>query len=285
MPSARAGHAMARLAGLARRDPWTSAALIGLLGVGAAAIAAPWLAPFDPLAIRPGMRLARPLTGGYLLGGDQLGRDVLSRLLWGGRISLAVAILPMAAAALVGVALGVVGTVYGGRIDGFVMRTMDVLLAFPAILTAIAITASLGPGIRNAMIAVALVSVPAFARIVRSVALSLVQTEFVSAAHALGAGPAHVIRRHVLPNVLATVIVFMSLEAGRLILVAAGLGFLGLGVQPPTPEWGAMLSESRHLVAVAPHLILAPGAAVFLLSLTLNVVGDGLRDALDPKLR
>jgi peptide/nickel transport system permease protein len=258
----------------------------GLLIVGAIAtlsILAPLIAPYDPDAVDATIRLAPIGAAAHILGTDDLGRDIFSRLVWGGRVSLVVGLAPVALALLVGVALGAISGYARGALDGVIMRCLDVLLAFPAYLLAIAIVSSLGAGLSNAIMAIALVSSASFARLVRGSVLSVREREFVHAARVLGAGDGRIIWTHLLPNVLSPVIVFATLEAGRTIIFAAGLSFLGLGAQPPTAEWGAMLAQGRGLLNVAPHVASLPGVAILLVSLGLNLFGDALRDATDPR--
>ena len=254
-----------------------------VLLIGVLCAAAPLIAPYDPDAVDAAIRLAPVGSAGHVLGTDDLGRDILSRLIWGGRVSLVVGPLPVAIAVLVGVLLGAFAGYVGGAADGFVMRCLDVMLAFPAYLLAIAIVSALGAGLSNAILAIAIISSASFARLVRGSVLSLREREFIFAARLAGARDAHIVWRHVLPNVLSPVIVFATLEAGRTIIFAAGLSFLGLGAQPPTAEWGAMLSQGRGLLNVAPHVASLPGVAILVVSLGLNLFGDGLRDALDPR--
>ena len=268
-----------------RRDPVALAATILLLLLILAVAFAPLTSPRDPLRQDSAIRLSPPLTPGYPLGADGLGRDILSRLLWGGRVSLVVGIVPVLSAGLVGVLLGLVSGFYGGRLDNLLMRGLDVIFAFPAILLALAIVATLGPSIGNAMLAITVVAIPPFARLIRASVLSLKEQAFVDAARTLGAGNGRIVFRHILPNSVSTVIVYGTLEVGRTVVFAAGLSFLGLGVQPPNPEWGAMLAEGRQVLAVAPHVATVPGVMIFLVTLALNVVGDTMRDALDPRLR
>ena len=206
-------------------------------------------------------------------------------MIWGGQISLVVGIVPVLCAALIGITIGMLSGFYGGRLDNVLMRCLDVIFAFPAILLALAIVATLGPSIWNAMLAITIVAVPPFARLIRSAVLSLKEQAFVDAARALGAGDGRIIFRHILPNSVSTVVVYGTLEVGKTVVFAAGLSFLGLGVQLPTPEWGSMLAEGRQVLAVAPHVSTVPGVLIFLVTLGLNVVGDALRDALDPRLR
>lgn len=264
------------------------AAVVGGMVVAIAiliALTGPWLAPFDPAAQNSSLRLTPPRSGGYLLGGDQLGRDILSRLLYGARASLAVAVGPLTVAVAIGMVLGVVSGYYGKTLDMILGRIFDVLLAFPAILLAIAIVAALGPGLEHAIIAIIIVAIPSHSRIVRSAVLSLRRLDYVDAARACGASDSRIILHHVLPNSLAPVIIYASLDLGRMIIFGAGLSFLGLGPQPPTPEWGAMLAEGHDVLAVAPHVATLPGLVIFAVVLGANLFGDGLRDALDPRLR
>lgn len=246
---------------------------------------APMLAPDDPYDTDLSIRLLPPGSPGHPLGTDHLGRDMLSRLLYGGRISLLVGLAAVCMAMSVGVPLGLVAGYYRGAADAVSMRVMDVLMAFPSILLAIAIIAALGPGLFKAMVAVAVVGIPYYARIVRSAALSVREREFVEAARSAGAGAGRILVKHVFSNCLAPLLVAATLDVGWMITAAAGLSFLGLGAQPPTAEWGVMLAEGRAFVRTAPHLSILPGMAVFLVVLALNLFGDGLRDALDPRLR
>jgi peptide/nickel transport system permease protein len=244
---------------------------------------APLIAPYDPDAVDASIRLAPIGSAAHVLGTDDLGRDLLSRLLWGGRVSLVVGLVPVGVAVIIGVTLGAIAGYMRGTTDGVIMRCLDVLLAFPAYLLAIAIVSALGAGLSNAILAIAVVSSASFARLVRGSVLSLREREFVYAARLAGARDSRIIWRHVLPNVLSLVIVFATLEAGRTIIFAAGLSFLGLGAQPPTAEWGAMLAQGRGVLNIAPHVASLPGVAILLVSLGLNLFGDGLRDALDPR--
>ncbi len=268
-----------------RRDPLALAAAILLLMLVVTVIAAPLTAPRDPLRQESSVRLSPPFTPGYPLGADGLGRDILSRMIWGGQISLVVGVAPVLLAATLGIAIGLVGGFYGGRLDNVLMRCLDVVFAFPAVLLALAIVATLGPSISNAMLAITVVGVPSFARLIRASVLSLKEQAFVEAARMLGAGQARIIVRHIVPNSVSTVIVYGTLEVGKTVVFAAGLSFLGLGVQPPTPEWGAMLADGRQVLAVAPHVSTVPGLVIFLVTLGFNILGDALRDALDPRLR
>lgn len=219
------------------------------------------------------------------LGTDQLGRDMFSRMLYGARVSLTIGIVSVSLAIITGTLLGAVAGYFGGAVDMIVMRVMDIMLAFPSILLALAIVVLIGNGLLNVMLAVGIISVPTYARIVRSGVLSVVGREYVTASRALGAGDAHILFRHVLPNALPPLIVAGSLGIGAAILDAAGLGFLGLGAQPPLAEWGLMLSDTRQKLFTAPWLVAFPGIAIMLTVLGFNLMGDGLRDVLDPRLR
>jgi peptide/nickel transport system permease protein len=242
------------------------------------------LAPYDENEVDVVGRLAPPSLE-HPFGTDELGRDVLSRVLVAARISLLVAVVSVAIALVVGVVLGLVAGFYGRWVDDAVMRLMDMLFAFPAILLAIAILAVLGPGVVNVMIAIGIVYTPIFARVTRASVLSVREEVYVRAARSLGVGDLRLLRLHVLPNVLAPIIVQTSLSLAFAILSEAALSFLGLGVQPPDPSWGRMLLEGRGFVQQAWWMGVFPGAAIFLTVLSFNVVGDALRDALDPRQR
>jgi len=271
------------LARHAGRNRLALVAALTLLAAVGVALLAPWLPLSDPDAVDTPNRLRPPLTTGHQLGTDEFGRDLLARLVWGARVSLLAGVATASAAMLVGVMLGILGGFYTGWIETAVMRLTDVLMAFPYILLAIAIVAGLGPGLRNAMIAIAIVGFPFYTRLVRGVVLSLREREFVEAARALGATDSLILARHVLPHLLSPVIVAFSLDVGAKILATAGLSFLGLGSQPPTADWGSMLATGRQFVILSPHVVLLPGLAIFAVVLALNLVGDALRDLLDPR--
>jgi peptide/nickel transport system permease protein len=263
-------------------------AVLGLglvLALVAAAALAPLLAPHDPNEVDTARRLARPMTASHPLGTDEFGRDLLSRLLHGARISLAVGLCATALAAMAGSLCGLLAGLGGGVWDQAIMRSIDTLMAFPYFLLAIAIIAALGPGLVNGMIAVAVVNIPFYSRIVRATVLAVRETEYVQAARALGVSELRLSLTHVLRNCLAPIIVAVTLNVGGMITALAGLSFLGLGVQPPVSDWGSMLSSSRQYINVAPHVATLPGLAIFLAVLGFNLLGDGLRDALDPRLR
>lgn len=245
---------------------------------------APFVAPHDPLEPNMRQRLSRP-SAAHPLGQDELGRDILSRIMYGARISLTIGVVTVSLGLFLGVPWGIVSGYYGGKLDLLTQRFVDVLLSFPTILLAILIVTILGPGLWNAMVAIGIASLPMYTRVVRGSVLSLREQEYVLAAKALGASDLRTLTRHILPNVLGSIIVLSTLYTATAILSAAGLGFLGLGAQPPTPEWGAMLSRARAFLRVAPHVALFPGLAIFFSVLGFNLLGDGLRDALDPRLR
>jgi peptide/nickel transport system permease protein len=263
------------------------AALFGasiLLAFVLAAVLADWIAPHDYAAQDLAGRFGPP-SFSHPLGTDHLGRDVLSRLIFGARVSLAVGLIATGLALLVGVPVGAAAGYVGGRFDLGAMWLMDLLLAFPALLLAIAVASVLGPGIGNAMLAIALVSVPSYARLVRAAVLSVRSADYVEACRALGASGARVLARHILPNIAGVVIVRATLGLGAVILTEAGLSFLGLGAQPPDPSWGAMLNEGRVYLRREAALATLPGLCIMVSILAFNLLGDGLRDALDPRLR
>ena len=268
-----------------RRYPLAVAGALVLVVAVAAAAFAPHLPLRDPDTVDTPNRLRPPLSASHPLGTDEFGRDLLSRLVWGARVSLLAGIGTAGLAMLVGVVLGVLGGYYAGWIETMVMRLTDVLMAFPYILLAIALVAGLGPGLRNAMIAIAIVGFPLYTRLVRGVVLSVKQLEFVEAARALGSSDASILARHVLPQFVSPVLVTFSLDVGAKILATAGLSFLGLGTQPPTADWGSMLATGRQFVVLSPHVVLLPGLAIFVIVFAVNLVGDALRDALDPRAK
>jgi peptide/nickel transport system permease protein len=262
-----------------------TAGLCIIVLIALVALLVPLLPLPDPDATAPADRLKPVLTAGHLLGTDQLGRDILSRLLWGVRISLAVGFAATLIAALLGSAIGIVAGYAGGRTDNLMMRGIDILMAFPYILLALAIVAALGPGLLNALYAIAVVNIPFFARNVRGVTLGYAHREFVDAARLSGKGPVAIVLTEVLPNVLPVIVITMSTTTGWMILETAGLSFLGLGAQPPQADLGSMLGEGRAQLFTAPHVSIVPGVMIFLVVISLNLLGDGIRDVLDPRLR
>lgn len=221
----------------------------------------------------------------HLCGTDNLGRDVFSRLLYGGRVSLTIGIISVGIGLLCGGLMGALAGYYGSKLDNTLMRIIDILMAIPSVILAISICAALGPGLVNTMIAVGVASIPNYARILRSSILSIKQQEYVEAARAIGASNARIISKHIVPNSLSGLIVQASMGVGRAIISAASMSFIGLGIAPPNPEWGAMLSAGRTYFRDYPHMVLFPGIAIFLAVLSMNLIGDGLRDALDPRLK
>ena len=263
-------------------------ALVGVIIIaiaGGAALTAPLISPWDPLSSGAAERLAPIGTPGHLLGTDEQGRDILSRLIWGGRASLLVGILPTVTAGLVALGLGLLAGYVGGLLDHVIMRALDVFFAFPLVLLAIAIVGVIGPGMQNQMFALAVVLVPYSTRVVRTATLSVKSLEFVEGARALGAGRGRLIGRHLLPNVLPPLLVYTSTLVGMMIVASAGLSFLGLGVQPPTPDWGVMVGNGRLVLYRAAHVATIPGIVIVVVALAFNFVGDGLREALDPRAR
>ncbi|MDA1003754.1 MAG: ABC transporter permease [Chloroflexi bacterium] len=259
-----------------------AALLLGLVVI--AAVFAPLIAPYDPIATAPRDSLQAP-SGAHLLGTDQLGRDVFSRIIFGSRVSILVGIIAVGVAMLAGVPLGLLSGYFGGLLDHAIMRTMDAIIAFPALVLALAIVGALGPGTFQVMVAIGVSAVPLYARLTRGQVLSIREQDYVHAARALGASNPRVLARHVLPNSLSPLIVQGSLGVAFAILAEAGLSFLGVGVQPPAPTWGGMLSKALPLIERASYLSIFPGVAIFITVLAINMLGDALRDVLDPRLR
>ncbi len=248
------------------------------------ALFAPLIAPYDYAEQKLVDAFKEP-SRAHWLGTDFLGRDILSRLIYGAQISLQVGILAVALSMLLGGSLGAVAGYYGGRVDDLTMRFMDVLLSIPQILLAVAIAAALGPGLLNLTIAVGVAALPTFARVVRGAVLSIAEQEYIEAARCMGASDFWIIARHILPNCSAPIIVQATLRVAQAILAAAGLSFLGLGIQPPFPEWGGMLAESRAFIRDYTYMSIFPGLVIMVTIMALNFLGDGLRDAMDPKLK
>ena len=259
-------------------------ALVFVLVLVAVAIFAPWIAPYDAENFFDYDKLNDGPSWQHWLGVDPLGRDILSRILVGARISLAAGFFSVAIGGLIGTTLGLLAGYYEGWWDRIVMRISDVLFAFPGILLALGVVAILGSSMVNVVIAVAVYSVPAFARLVRGNTLVLKQMTYVEAVRSVGASDWTIIMRHILPGTISSIVVYFTMRLGTSIITAASLSFLGMGAQPPTPEWGAMLNEARADMVNAPHVALFPSIAIFLTVLAFNLLGDGLRDALDPKI-
>jgi len=266
------------------RDRTALLGLVIVMVLGALALLAPWIAPHDPTAQDVLDRFALP-SAAHPLGTDHLGRDEFSRLLYGGRVSLLTSLALGTGILLIGTAVGTLAGFAGGKVDGLVMRVVDVLLAFPNLLLVLVVVGALGPGMANLAAAFLAAGWVSYARIVRGLVLAAKQQPYIEAARALGLGPLRVAVRHLLPNVVAPVVVLWTLRTGQLLLALAALSFLGLGVQPPTPEWGAMLNEARDALARAPRLMVYPGVLITVAALGFNLLGDGLRDVLDPRLR
>ena len=249
------------------------------------ALAAPILPLPNPAETELSARLLPPGSEGHWLGTDLLGRDILSRLVWGTRLSLAVALVATAVSAALGSLIGVVAGYAGGKVDGFLMRGIDMVMAFPYLLLALAIVAILGPGLTNALLAISIVNIPFFARTVRGTTISLRVRQFVSAARVCGRSDSGIVLSHIFPNVVPVIIITIATTLGWMILETAGLSFLGLGAQPPVADLGSMLGEGRKLMLIKPWLALLPGAVVFIIVMGINLVADGLRDALDPRMQ
>ena len=273
---------------LLRTAARSKAVLIGgiiVLAVMVAAILAPLLSTHDPYEMNVRERLLDPLEGGHLLGTDQFGRDLYTRILYGARVSLEVGIVSVSLALVIGVTLGLISGYYGGWIDTVIMRFVDIVLSFPVLLLAIAFVAALGPGIENVIIALALVYWTSYARLVRATVLSIKEEEYVQAARTIGSSDFRIIVYNILPNCLAPIIVVATLGLGQAIVAEATLSFLGLGIQPPESSWGWTLAFGMKFLQDAPHLSIYPGVAIMLTVLGFNLLGDGIRDLTDTKLK
>jgi peptide/nickel transport system permease protein len=268
-----------------RRDPVTVLFCVLMLAIVLAAVFAPLISPFDPYKESIILRLKPFGFRGHWLGTDELGRDILARILFGGRTTLLMGVAPVVVAGLIGGSLGVLAGYAGGWVGTLVMRTMDVFYAFPSVLLAVAISGAMGGGMLNGMIALALVFIPAVCRVAETATTQVRNLDFVEAARATGAGHLMIVRHHLLGNVLAPVLVYASSLVSVSILLASGLSFLGLGVRPPIPEWGLMLSTLRQSLYVQPWVCAVPGAAIFVTSICFNLVSDGLRSAMDVRLK
>ena len=263
------------------RDPATLVAGAVLVCIVLAALLAPWLAPYDPSAGSIRLRLAPVGAPGHVLGTDEQGRDMLSRLLWGGRMTLVAGLTPVLVALALGTVLGVLAGYVGGLTNTLVMRTMDVFYAFPAVLLAIAISGALGPGLPNTLLSLSIVFVPRVVRVAESATVQVKGLEYIAAARASGSGVLPIMRHHLLANVLGPILVFASTQVSLCIILAAGLSFLGLGVTPPAAEWGLMLNTLRQSIYVNAIVPALPGVAIFVTSMAFNLLSDGLRDAME----
>ncbi|MDI6603608.1 MAG: nickel ABC transporter permease subunit NikC [Thermoanaerobacteraceae bacterium] len=256
--------------------------LIIIIFVVTMAVFAPYIAPNDPTKVDLQHRLA-PACIQYPLGTDHLGRCLLSRLIYGARVTLTTSVLALLAIMMIGIPLGIIAGYYGGWVDNTIMRIIDILLAFPNLILALVIAGIRGPGLLNVMISVIAIWWVGYARVVRGMVLSIKEKEFILAAEASGTNELKIVIRHILPNVISPIVVLATMEMGSLMLAISGLSFLGLGAQPPKPEWGAMLNDARPYMQIAPHLMICPGICIMTVVLAFNFLGDGLRDALDPK--
>ena len=265
-------------------NPLNVAATLVIVALAICAVFAPLLAPYDPLAQALASRLEPP-SPDHWLGTDQLGRDIASRLLYGARISLVIGVVVVTLAGVFGTFVGLIAGYAGGLVDEALMRVTEVFLAFPPLILAMAIAGALGPSLTNAIIAIAAVTWAIYARVTRGQLLSLRRREFVEAARAIGASRTRILVRHLLPNALAPLLIQGSFDMGSAIISAAGLSFIGFGAQPPTPEWGVMISEGRNFISTQPWLSLFPGLAILFAVGAFNLLGDGLRDLFDPRLR
>ena len=264
------------------RDRLTLLGLIFLLGLTLTALSAPLIAGADPIAIDPANKYLPPSVN-FPLGTDNLGRSIWARIVHGARITLSMASLAMVAILATGVTVGTLAGIYGGWVDDLLMRIVDILLAFPTLILALAIAGMLGPSLVNVLIALVVVGWVSYARVVRGMVLSIKEKEYVESARALGGSQVWLAVRHIVPNVISPVVVLASLDMGNLLLSISAFSFLGLGAQAPTPEWGRMLDDARPFIQTQPQLMLYPGLAVFFTVLAFNLVGDGLRDAVDPR--
>jgi peptide/nickel transport system permease protein len=282
-PVARHGSYWAGVARRMLRDPVSLACLLGLALIIGGALLAPWLAPADPMVGSVLKRLKPVGTPGHWLGTDELGRDMLTRLLWGGRTSLLMGIVPVLLALLIGGTLGMIAGFVGGRVNAVIMRSVDVMFAFPSVLLAVAIAGALGAGVGNTLLALTIVLIPPLVRVTESATTQVRALEFIDAARASGAGDLVIIRVHVLSNVIGPVLVYATSLLSVSIIMAAGLSFIGLGAKPPTPEWGLMLNTLRNAIYTQPLLAALPGVLIFAASLGFNLLADGLRAAMEVK--
>lgn len=269
---------------LFRRSPLSITGFIIIAALIIMAVIGPYVAPHSPFRVDLSEKLAPP-SKGHLLGADQLGRDILSRLLYGARISLRIAIIIVAIAGSIGTSIGIISGYWGGLVDNILMRITDIFMAFPRLVLAMAIAAALGPSLENVVIAIAAYEWTTYARLARSKAIAIKETDYVEAAKAAGAGRWRILFRHVLPMCMSPLIIQASISMGGIILTAAGLGFIGFGAQPPTPEWGVMITAGRNYLPGKWWVSTFPGLAILITVLGFNLLGDGVRDILDPRMR
>lgn len=286
-PEPAAGKTLQRRRALRRflRNPLSVSGLIIVVALMIVAIFAGPIAPHDPAKQNLFDKRAEPFGEKYILGADQFGRDILSRLIYGARVSLTVAVLSVGIALAGGIIIGTLSGYVGGFLDGLLMRLMDLMLSFPYLLLAIVMVAALGSGVMNTTLAIGIWALPTFARMVRASVLSIMSKEYITAANAIGASHLRIMLTHIVPNFVSPILVYATLFMANAIMLEAALSFLGLGVQPPTPSWGEMISSGRNFLMVAPHVATIPGLAIMLAVLGFNLLGDGLRDALDPKMK
>lgn len=284
LPASAARGYWGTVAARLRRDPVTVIFALVIIVIVAISVFAPWLAPKDPIKTSMAYRLKPIGFRDFALGTDELGRDILSRLIWGGRTSLLMGLIPVSLALMIGGTLGVIAGYVGGALNMMIMRTMDLFYAFPSILLAVAISGAMGGGMLNGMIALTMVFIPPICRVAESATTQVRNLDFVDAARASGGSTGSIIVHHILGNVLGPVFIYASGLVSVSILIASGLSFLGLGVEPPTPDWGLMLSTLRQAIYVNPWVCALPGAAIFITSLSFNLVSDGLRQAMDIRM-
>ena len=268
-----------------KRDKLAMAGGIFIILVSLVSILAPWISPYDPYEAETSLRLGPIGTPGHPLGLDGQGRDILTRLMWGGRVSIPIALVPVTVSTFISLILGLIAGYFKGFTGELIMRLLDVFYAFPTVMLAIAIAGIMGPGMNNVMLSICIVLVPYITRVVYTTTLVVSEEEFVEAARASGASDLQIVFDQILPNVLSPIIVYGTTTMGLQIVFAAGLSFLGLGVQPPVADWGIMTSSGRDVLQIAPHVSTVPGVFLLLVALSFNLLGDGLRDALDPRLR
>jgi len=267
------------------RERLAVVSLVIIIVVIFSAIFAPWIAPYGYAESDPSKRLLSPLTSGYLLGTDTQGRDILSRIIWGSRISLLSSVVPVGITAFIGILLGLIAGYYGGILEAVIMRIMDVFFAFPMVLLGVAIAAMLGPGLINIMLSLTIVLVPYISRVVFTATTQVRSKDFIKAAQITGNSDLQIMFREILPNVAAPTAVYTTTVLGSMLVFAAGFSFLGLGIQPPVPDWGTMVADGRSVLMLAPHVSAIPGLTILIVALAFNFFGEGLRNALTPQLR